>query len=162
MQRKTTVLLQIGHQCQFLLQKSKWQQLDPRLLSERISVIYHLQSLHPFSCAIPETRFAKGSSLQTLLGKCTGIIPPQFEPQVPWAPLPPALWLSTAKPAQLWPQHSSKFVGSHHCWTRCALCSLRCMLEELNSPQYSHFPLLCYTFSSLFAVLTNHYFGHLS
>lgn len=101
MQRKTTVLLQIGHQCQFLLQKSKWQQLDPRLLSERISVIYHLQSLHPFSCDIPETRFTKGSSLQTLLGKCTGIIPPQFEPQVPWAPLPPALWLSTAKPAQL-------------------------------------------------------------
>lgn len=101
MQRKTTVLLQIGHQCQFLLQKSKWQQLVPRLHSERISVIYHLQSLHPFSCAIPETRFAKGSSLQTLLGKCTGIIPPQFEPQVPWAPLPPALWLSTAKPAQL-------------------------------------------------------------
>lgn len=101
MQRKTTVLLQIGHQCQFLLQKSKWQQLVPRLHSERISVIYHLQSLHPFSCAIPETRFTKGSSLQTLLGKCTGIIPPQFEPQVPWAPLPPALWLSTAKPAQL-------------------------------------------------------------
>lgn len=101
MQRKTTVLLEIGHQCQFLLQKSKWQQLVPRLHSERISVIYHLQSLHPFSCAIPETRFTKGSSLQTLLGKCTGIIPPQFEPQVPWAPLPPALWLSTAKPAQL-------------------------------------------------------------
>lgn len=101
MQRKTTVLLEIGHQCQFLLQKSKWQQLVPRLHSERISVIYHLQSLHPFSCAIPETRFAKGSSLQTLLGKCTGIIPPQFEPQVPWAPLPPALWLSTAKPAQI-------------------------------------------------------------
>lgn len=101
MQRKTTVLLQIGHQCQFLLQKSKWQQLVPRLHSERISVIYHLQSLHPFSCDIPETRFTKGSSLQTLLGKCTGIIPPQFEPQVPWAPLPPALWLSTAKPAQL-------------------------------------------------------------
>lgn len=63
---------------------------------------------------------------------------------------------------RFWPEHSSKFMGSHHCWTRCALCSLRCMLEELNSPQYSHFPLLCYTFSSLFAVLTNHYFGHLS
>lgn len=58
-----------------------------------------------------------------------------------------------------WPQHSSRFVGSHHCWTKCALCSLRCMLEELHSPQYSHFLHLCYIFFSFSAVLTNHYFG---